>query len=84
MAELFPFRVNSFSEGVCCAEKMSPLLKKADNLTSVPDPLNLNCIHLGPVVQSSVSLNSLLMRNSLTVVTKVFSNTLIFLLQKCE
>ena len=41
---------------------------------------------LGPVVQSIVSLTSLLMTNSLTVVhvSKVFSNTLIFLLQKCE
>ena len=36
----------------------------------------------GPVVQSIVSLVSLLMTNSLTVVAKVFSNTLIFLLQK--
>ena len=39
---------------------------------------------LGPVAQSIVSLTSLLMTNSLTVVSKVFSNTLIFLLQKCE
>ena len=35
-------------------------------------------------LQSIVSLISLLMTNSLTVVVKVFSNTLIFLLQKCE
>ena len=52
--------------------------------------------NLGPVVQSTVSLTSLLMTNSLTVlrsllmtnsllvVAKVFSATLIFLLQKCE
>ena len=33
---------------------------------------------------SMVSLTSLLMTNTLTVVAKVFSNTLIFLLQKCE
>ena len=38
----------------------------------------------GLVVQSIVSLVSWLMTNSLTVVAKVFSNTLIFLLQKCE
>ena len=35
----------------------------------------------GPVVQNIVSLMSLLMTNSLTVVAKLFSNTLIFLLQ---
>ena len=39
---------------------------------------------LGPFVQSTVNLMSLLMTNSLTVVAKVFSNTLIVLLQKCE
>ena len=38
----------------------------------------------GPVVQSIVSLMMALMTNSLTIVSKVFSNTLIFLLQKCE
>ena len=39
----------------------------------------------GLVVQSVVSLkSSLLMTNLLTVVAKVLSNTLIFLLQKCE
>ena len=37
---------------------------------------------LGPVVQSIVILTSSLMTNSLAVVTKVFSNTLKFLLQK--
>ena len=42
-----------------------------------------DCI-LGPVVQSIVSLTSSLMTNLLTVVAKVFSNTLIFLLQKSE
>ena len=36
----------------------------------------------GPVVQSMVSLMNVLMTNSLTAVAKVFSNTLIFLLQK--
>ena len=36
------------------------------------------------VVQSVVSLTSSLMTKSLTVVVKVFSNTLIYLLQKCE
>ena len=36
----------------------------------------------GPVVQNIVSLTSLLMTSSLTVVAKVFLNTLIFLLQK--
>ena len=40
--------------------------------------------YLGPVVQSIVNLMSSLMTNSLTVVAKVFSNTSIFLLQKCE
>ena len=35
---------------------------------------------LGPVVQSNISLISLLMNN----VAKVFSNTLLVLLQKCE
>ena len=40
--------------------------------------------HPGSVVQSIVSLASLLMTNSLTVVAKIFSDTLIFLLQKCE
>ena len=38
----------------------------------------------GPVVQSIVSLMSLLITNSSTAVAKVFSNTLTFLLQKCE
>ena len=38
----------------------------------------------GPVVQSIVSLMSSLMTNSLIVVAKVFSDTLIFLLQNCE
>ena len=38
----------------------------------------------GPVIQSIVSLMSLLMTNALTVVAKAFSNTLIFLLQKSE
>ena len=37
----------------------------------------------GPVVQSIISFTNSLMTNSLTVVAKVFSNTLIFLLQKC-
>ena len=36
-----------------------------------------------PVVQSIVSLTGLLMTNLLTVVAQVFSNTPIFLLQKC-
>ena len=38
----------------------------------------------GPVVQSIVSLTSFLITNSLAVVGKVFSDTLIILLQKCE
>ena len=38
--------------------------------------------YLGPVGQDIVSLTSLFMTNSLTVVAMVFSNTLIFLLQK--
>ena len=41
-------------------------------------------IDQGPIVQSIISLASLLMTNSLNVVAKVFSNTLIFLLQKYE
>ena len=41
-------------------------------------------ISLGSVVQSIISLTSSLITNSFTVVAKVFSNTLIFLLQKCE
>ena len=36
----------------------------------------------GPVVQSIVSLKNLLITNSLIVVAKIFSNTLIFLLEK--
>ena len=48
-------------------------------------PRSLRLVNIpGPVVQSFVSLTSSLMTNSLTVVAKVFSNTLIFLLQKCE
>ena len=39
-------------------------------------------IQKGPVVQSIVSFMSLLMTNSLTVVAKVFSNTLIFFAAK--
>ena len=39
---------------------------------------------LDPVVKSIFSLTSLLMTNLLNVVAKVFSNTLICLLQKCE
>ena len=46
--------------------------------------LSAEIIILGPVVQSIADLTSLLMTNLLTVVAKVFSNTLIFLLQKCE
>ena len=38
----------------------------------------------GPVVQSIVYLKSSLMTNSLSIVTKIFSDTFIFLLQKCE
>ena len=38
----------------------------------------------GPVIQSIVSLTSSLMTNSLTVVAKVFLNTVIFLQDKCE
>ena len=38
----------------------------------------------GPILQSIVSVTSSLMTNSLTVVAEIFSNTLIFLLQKCE
>ena len=38
--------------------------------------------NLSPVVESIVSFTSLLMTNSLTVVAKVFSNTLIFFQQK--
>ena len=37
---------------------------------------------LDPVVQSIVGLTGSLMTNSLTVVAKVFLNTLIFMLQK--
>ena len=39
---------------------------------------------LGSVVHSIVSLTSSLMTNTLTVVAKIFSKTLIDLLQKCE
>ena len=46
--------------------------------------LHCGFVFQGPVVQSIVSLTSLLMTNLLTVVAKVFSNTLIFLLQNCE
>ena len=46
------------------------------------DQTGNNLVYLGPVVQSMVSLLSLLMTNSLTAVAKVFSNTFIFLLQK--
>ena len=38
----------------------------------------------GGAVQTFVSLMSLLITNWLTVVAQVFSNTLIFLLQKCK
>ena len=48
-------------------------------------PLILSgAMYLGPVVQSIASLTSLLMTNSLNVVAKIFSNTLIFLWQNCE
>ena len=43
---------------------------------------NKKNIYLGPVFQSFVSLTSSLMTNLLTAVAMVFSNTLIFLLQK--
>ena len=39
-------------------------------------------VFLGPTVQNIVSLTNLLMTNSLTFVAKVFSDILIFLLQK--
>ena len=38
----------------------------------------------GPTCSKHRKLKSLLMTNSLTAVAKVFSKTLIFLLQKCE
>ena len=38
----------------------------------------------GPAVQTIASLMSLLITIWLTILPKVFSNTLIFLLQKCE
>ena len=41
-------------------------------------------VGLGPVVPNIIRLMSSLMTNWLTVVAKVFSNTLRFLLQKCE
>ena len=44
--------------------------------------LVVKIINQGPVVQSIVSLMSSLKTNSLTLGAKVFSNTLIFLLQK--
>ena len=48
-----------------------------------------NTEHLGPVVQSIISLRSSLMRNLLTVAVKVFSNVakvhvFFFSLKKCE
>ena len=46
-----------------------------------PNTLGYYSINIqGPVVQSILSLMSLLMTNLLTAVAKVFSNTLIFLL----
>ena len=42
------------------------------------------CVDLGPVLQSIVSLTNTFMANSVTVVAEIFSNTFIFLLQKCE
>ena len=41
-------------------------------------------LHLGSVVQGIVRLTFSLMPTSFTVVTKVFLNTIIFFLQKCE
>ena len=58
---------------ICLSAKSQNLLLSSDLLC-----------YLGPIVQSIVSLTSLLMTNSLTVVGKAFSNTLIFLLQKCD
>ena len=52
----------------------------AENPPSISRPFK----YQGPVVQSIVSLTDLLLTNLLTVVAKVFSNTLMFLLQKCE
>ena len=52
---------------------------------AAPDKVNSFILkELDPVVQSIVSLTSWLMTNSLTVVATVFSDTLIFLLQKSE
>ena len=47
------------------SQKLSPVSNMAES-------------YYGPVVQSIISLTSLLMTNSLTVVAKVFSDTLIF------
>ena len=60
--------------------KQNYLRIKKKLLSNDKSPAN----HQGPVIQRYiyVSLTSSLMTNSLTVVAKVFSNTLIFLLEK--
>ena len=40
--------------------------------------------HLGPVVQSIVSLTSLLVVKMLTVLISTITNSQVFLLKKCE
>ena len=77
--------MDPFSEGVWGSGKQTgsdnpfPLSKLVDTLPCVS-----NAFNQGPVVQSFFSLTSSLMTNSLTVVAKVFSNTLIFFAAKVQ
>ena len=47
------------------------------------DPVK-HCDHLGPVVQSILSLTSSLVVKMLTVLVNTVSNSQLFLLKKCE
>ena len=46
--------------------------------------MGLHFLHLGPVVQSIVSLTSSLVVKMLNVLVSTISNSQVFLLQKCE
>ena len=73
-----------FSQNICCGYSFCQRQRVLMNAHKIWYCGEMRKKNRGPGVQSIVSLTNLLMINSLTVVAKIFSNTLIFLLQKYE
>ena len=83
-SKLYPFRVDPFSERDCYANEQTQSHKHRLPLKRFGKSLSSSFNYLDPVVQSFVSLTcNVSLTNSLTALAEVFSNTLIFLLQKC-